>query len=166
MSESERTLNLCGMCWYLLWSFTFYLILDQLVVKSKKYQLSRYKLLEMNTYLGNTWVLTKVVKVRFCQKIMMFLSNQHFSFLKLKIWFFVTENCLEIENALRFGSLEAFKDKKVTFVRLVQPWKSPKFKFSVSGKKNVRLFGVMTKTSALSEIILTGTYVKISYLLR
>ena len=28
---------------------------------------------------------------------------------------------------------------------------SPKFKFSVSGKKNVRLFGVMTKTSVLSD---------------
>ena len=28
---------------------------------------------------------------------------------------------------------------------------SPKFKFSVSGKKNVRLFDAMTKTSGLSE---------------
>ena len=30
-------------------------------------------------------------------------------------------------------------------------FQSPKFKFSVSGKKNVCLFGGMTKTSVLSE---------------
>ena len=30
-------------------------------------------------------------------------------------------------------------------------FQSPKFKFLVSGKKNVRLFGVMTKTSVSSD---------------
>ena len=33
-------------------------------------------------------------------------------------------------------------------------FQSPKFKFSVSGKKNVRLFGVMTKTSMSPSILL------------
>ena len=32
-----------------------------------------------------------------------------------------TENCLEIEDALKFESLEACKRKKVTFGRLGQP---------------------------------------------
>ena len=64
----------------------------------------------------------------------------------------MTENCLEIEDVLEFESLEACKDKKVAFGWLIgQPLKSPKFKFSVSGKKNVRLFEVMTKTSVLSD---------------
>ena len=38
-----------------------------------------------------------------------------FSFLKLKIWILVTENCLEIEDVLKFESLEAYKGKKATF---------------------------------------------------
>ena len=63
----------------------------------------------------------------------------------------MTEKCLEIEDVLEFESLEACNGKKVAFGWQGQPYKSPKFKFSVSGKKNVRLFGVMTKTSVLSE---------------
>ena len=53
----------------------------------------------------------------------------------------MTENCSEIEDVLKFESLDACKGSQ----------KSPKFKFSVSGEKNVRLFGVMTKTSVLSD---------------
>ena len=49
------------------------------------------------------------VKARFCQKIIMFLSklqtDEHFSFLKLKIWILATENCLEIEDVLKLESL-------------------------------------------------------------
>ena len=46
--------------------------------------------------------------------------------------------------------------KPLSFQTLRHPqflsnFQSPKFKFSVSGKKNVRLFGVMTKTSVLSD---------------
>ena len=63
----------------------------------------------------------------------------------------MTENCLEIEDVLKFESLEACKGKKATFRYLGQPYKSPKLKFSVSGKKNVHLFDVMTKTSVLSD---------------
>ena len=37
------------------------------------------------------------------------------------------------------------------FTKLSLCYKSPKFKFSVSGKKNVRLFGVMTKSSVFSD---------------
>ena len=61
----------------------------------------------------------------------------------------MTENCLEIEDVLKFESLEACQRKKATLARAAL--KSPKFKFSVSGKKNVRLFEVMTKTSVLSD---------------
>ena len=55
----------------------------------------------------------------------MFLSllqtDEDFSSLKLKIWILVTENCLEIENVLKFESLEAYKGKKATFGWLGQP---------------------------------------------
>ena len=63
----------------------------------------------------------------------------------------MTENCLEIEIVVNFESLETFNSKKAAFGWLRQPKKTPKFKFSVSGKINVRLFRVMTKTSVLSE---------------
>ena len=48
-------------------------------------------------------------------------------------------------------AFKACKGKKATFGYLGQPKKSPQFKFSVSGKKNVHLFDVMTKTSASSD---------------
>ena len=55
----------------------------------------------------------------------MFLSqlqtDEHFSFLKLKIWILETENFLEIEDVLKFESLEACKGKKATFDWLGQP---------------------------------------------
>ena len=55
----------------------------------------------------------------------MFLSylqtDEHFIFLNLKIWILVTENCLEIEDVLKFESLEACKGKKVAFGWLGQP---------------------------------------------
>ena len=37
------------------------------------------------------------------------------------------------------------------YPQFLSNFQSPKFKFSVSGKKNVRLFGVMTKTSVPSD---------------
>ena len=56
---------------------------------------------------------------------MMFLSylqrDKHFIFLNLEIWILVTENCLEIEDVLKFDSLEACKGKKATFGLLEQP---------------------------------------------
>ena len=42
-------------------------------------------------------------------------TDEHFSSLKLKIWILVAENCLEIENVLKFESLEPCKGKKATF---------------------------------------------------
>ena len=51
----------------------------------------------------------------------------------------------------KFGSLDACKGKKATFGYIEQPQKSPKFKFSVSGKKNVSLFEVITKASVSSD---------------
>jgi hypothetical protein len=61
----------------------------------------------------------KLEKVCFCQKILMFLSylqtDEHFIFLNMKIWILVTENSLEIEDVLKFESLEACKGKKATF---------------------------------------------------
>ena len=55
----------------------------------------------------------------------MFLSllqtNEHFSSLKLKILILVTENCLEIEDFLKFEYLEACKGKKAIFGWLEQP---------------------------------------------
>ena len=55
----------------------------------------------------------------------MFLSylqtDKHFIFLNLKIWILVTENCLEIEDVLKFESLEACKGKKATIGWLAQP---------------------------------------------
>ena len=45
---------------------------------------------------------------------------QTFYFLNLKIWILVSENCLQIEDVLKFGSLEACKGKKVGFCWLGQ----------------------------------------------
>ena len=49
------------------------------------------------------------VKVRFCQKVLMFLSylqtDEHFIFLNLKVRILVTEKCLEIEDVLKFEGL-------------------------------------------------------------
>ena len=46
----------------------------------------------------------------------MFLSylptDEHFIFLNLKIWILVTEHYLEIEDVLKFESLETCKHKK------------------------------------------------------
>ena len=41
--------------------------------------------------------------------------------MKLNIWILVTENCLEIEDVLKFESLEACKGKKAAFSWLGQP---------------------------------------------
>ena len=51
------------------------------------------------------------------------LRDEHFIFLNLKIWILVAVNCLEIENVLKFESLEleACKGKKATFGWLEQP---------------------------------------------
>ena len=57
----------------------------------------------------------------------------------------MAENYLEIENVLKFESLEAGKGKKATFGWLEQPQRPPKFKFLSSGKGafiyEVRCFG-------------------------
>ena len=49
----------------------------------------------------------------------MFLSSfqieEHFIFLNLKICILATKNCLEIENVLKFESLDACKGKKAAF---------------------------------------------------
>ena len=54
----------------------------------------------------------------------------------------MTENCLEIEEVIKFESSEACKGKKAAIGWLAG---------YVSGKKNVRPIGVMTKTSVLSD---------------
>ena len=55
----------------------------------------------------------------------MFLSylktDEHFIFMNLKIWTLVAENCLEIEDALKFESLEDGKGKKTAFGWLEEP---------------------------------------------
>ena len=48
-------------------------------------------------------------------------TDEHFSFLKLKIWILVTENCLEIVDVWKFESLKACKGKKAVFGWLGQP---------------------------------------------
>ena len=58
--------------------------------------------------------------------------------------------------ALTSQSRPACPYKALSFQTLRHPqflsnFQSPKFKFSVSGKKNVRLFDVITKTSASSD---------------
>ena len=42
-------------------------------------------------------------------------TYEHFILLNLKLWFLITENFLEIEDVLKFESLEACKGKKATF---------------------------------------------------
>jgi hypothetical protein len=54
----------------------------------------------------------------------------------------VAENCLEIENALKFKSLEACKDS-------LKNHQNSNFQFQE--RKMFRLFGVMKKTSVLSD---------------
>ena len=81
----------------------------------------------------------------------------------------MTENCLEIENVLKFESLDRGlygQEGRLWLARLGQPLKSPKFKFSVSGKKKVCLFGVMTNTSVLSDknVHLRTTYLSHIYI--
>ena len=49
------------------------------------------------------------------------ITDEHFIFLNLKIWILWTENCLEIEDFLKFESLEIFKGKKAAFGWLRQP---------------------------------------------
>ena len=48
--------------------------------------------------------------VKKCQKHVYMIgedqTDKHFSSLKKKVWIFVTENCLEIEDVLNFESLE------------------------------------------------------------
>ena len=55
----------------------------------------------------------------------MFLSylqtDEHFIFLTMQIGFLETEHCLEIEDVLKFVSLETRKGKKVAFGWLGQP---------------------------------------------
>ena len=41
--------------------------------------------------------------------------------MKLKIWILVTENCLEIEDVLKFESLEPCKGNQAAFDWLSQP---------------------------------------------
>jgi hypothetical protein len=68
----------------------------------------------------------------------------------------------DLNAALASQSRTACPYKALSFQFLRHPqylsnFQLPKFKFSVSGKKNVRLFEVMTKTSVLSE----KTYLKL-----
>ena len=55
----------------------------------------------------------------------MFLSylqtDKKIIFLNFKIWILVAEYCLEIEDALKFESLETCKGKKAAFGWLEQP---------------------------------------------
>ena len=85
----------------------------------------------------------------------MFLSylqtDEHFTFLNLKIWILVI-----FKAALASQRRLSCPYKPLSFQTLRHPqflsnFQSPKFKFSVSGKKNVRLFEVMTKTSVSSD---------------
>ena len=48
-------------------------------------------------------------------------TDEQFIFLNLKIWILVTENCLKIEDVLKFESLAACKGKKAPFCWLGQP---------------------------------------------
>ena len=61
----------------------------------------------------------------------------------------MTENCLEIENVLKFESLEVCKRRKSSLKRVAL--QITKIQISVSRNKNVCLFGVITKTSVLSD---------------
>ena len=97
----------------------------------------------------------KYVKVSFCQKALISLSyrqtDEHFLILKLKIWILVI-----FKATLDFQMWPSCPYKSLSFRTLRYPqilsnFQSPKFKFSVSGKKNVRRFDVMTKTSASSD---------------
>ena len=45
-----------------------------------------------------------------------FQTDEHFT----KIWILVTKNCLEIEDVLKFDSLEACEGKKATLDGLAQ----------------------------------------------
>ena len=85
------------------------------------------QIVDWNKYDPNAseWAPIEDIKVHFCQKILMFLSylqtDEHFIFLNLKIWILVTENCLEIDDVLKFKNLGAWEDKKAAFGLLGQP---------------------------------------------
>ena len=98
------------------------------MMKTSKFSL---QIVDWNKYDPNAsecsaqWAPIEDIKVRFCQKILMFLSylqtDEHFIFLNLKIWTLVAENCLEIEDVLKFESLEDGKGKKTAFGWLDEP---------------------------------------------
>ena len=77
--------------------------------------------------------------------------DYHFSSLKVKFLIFVI-----FKAALASQRWPSCPYKPLSFQDLRHPqflsnFQCPKFKFSVSGKKNVRLFGIMTKTSVVSS---------------
>ena len=66
--------------------------------------------------------------------------------------FFFPENLNALAGQRQpFCLYKALSFQNLRHPKFLSNFQSPKFKFSVSGMKNVRLFDVMTKTSVLSE---------------
>ena len=79
-------------------------------------------------------------------------TDKHFSFLKWKILILVTENCLEIENVLKFESLEVCKRRKSSLKRVAL--QITKIQISVSRKKMI----VCLELSQKHQYFLTKMY--------
>ena len=97
------------------------------------------------------------IKVSFCQFLSYLQRDEHFNFLDLNIWILMTENCLEIEDLLKFETLEACKVKKIWLARAafkiieVQIFKLRKVKWSSVWRYEKNIYTIVTKTYLYSS---------------
>ena len=102
----------------------------------------------------------------FFQKVPGFLSglqrHLHFSSLKLNIWILVIFKAAIASQRQPSCPYKALSFQTLRHPQFLSNFQSPQFKFSVSGKINVRLFVVTTKTSVLSEKNVPLNWVKMS----
>ena len=96
--------------------------------------------------------MTSNVKVRFCQKVLMFLSwlqtDEHFSSLKiLKKWILVIFKAALSSQRQPSCLYKPLSFKLQDILKILSNFQLQELKFSFSGKKNVRLFGVFKNIS-------------------
>ena len=91
----------------------------------------------------------------FSQKVLMHLSfpqtHEPFVYLNLKIWIFGSYKAVLANQLWPSCPYKPLNCQIWRHPQFLSKFQSPKFKLSVSGKKNVCLFGFMTKTSESSD---------------
>ena len=127
-----------------------------------KEQLWEWKCSFISTILFKSLQLVWRIKVRFCQKVLKFLlylqTGERFTFLNLKIWILVISKAALASQMLSFSSYKSLSFQTLKHSQFLSNFQSPKLKFSVSGKKNVRLFGVSVSSNKNVPLIKAETY--------